>query len=228
MSFDLFVGKPNNRIIRKKELLDFYNHEMNQGHLIEVSLQNIPHAIIAFSSQLAHDWPPLNPTGHLDNTADIDDEHSCDYNFNLNSLNMCFAWSQADEAYKSVKKLASQYELLFFNCSGTDWLNAYSQSHDKRSGSLFLSEEDKLGSGNQKWQGGTTWIEKNDIDLLTDTTFFKPKTFFGFEFGDEEYMQTLNEGDHYAIEYRKGSSDKHFRACDVINRFHSSIFQIVL
>jgi hypothetical protein len=213
MSFDLFVGSPGSRIIRKRELLQYYEFETDAEQNEARDANAILPAISQFALEPAKEWPAMNPAGPLVQVSDDpDDNRLTVYGFGPTSLYLCFSWSRQEEAREKVRELALRHGLLFFNCSGFDWINAIGDPARGRSGKISLVEEDQDGSGDQKWSGATSWIEPGDADLLTEPDWFKPKSYFAFELEEQHYMQSYNAGNYYLVEYRRGSPDMHFQA----------------
>lgn len=213
MSFDLFVGSPSSRILRKRELLQYYEFETDPKQNETREANAVLPAISQFALELAREWPAMNPAGPLVQVSDDpDDNRLTDYGFGPTSLYLCFSWSRQEEARAKVRELALRHGLLFFNCSGFDWINAKGDPERGTSGQISLVEEHEDGSGDQKWEGTATWIEPGDADLLTASDWFKPRSHFNVEFKEQHYMQAYNAGNYYLVEYRRGSPDMHFQA----------------
>ncbi len=212
MSFDLFVGSPNTRIVRTKDLLAYYGTETDWDSGPARDGGPIDPRIEQFAKELATAWPPMNPAGPLQEVAGDDDDRATGYSFGPTSVYLDFRWSCSSEAYEKVRDLALHHRLLFFNCSGEEWINGISSPERGKAGKIYLVDREDDGGRAVEMSGETTWIDPADADLLTDADWFRPNFHFGFEFGDQHYMQCVNTGDTYIIEYRSGSPDRHFQA----------------
>jgi hypothetical protein len=208
MSYDVFVGMPTARIVRTPDLMRYFNAEtdwdaMHNGYEGEINPR-----LAQFALELSVRWPAMNPSGPLQSVAEADDSRATGYSFCPSSLYLDFRWSHSSKAYEQVRDLALSHQLLFFNCSGYDWFNAMGGRERGRQGNIFLLDQ----HADHEWDGGTSWIEPDDIDLLTDPDWFRTNCHFGFEFTEHHYMQTKNLGETFVIEYRRGSPDQHFSA----------------
>lgn len=200
MSYDLFVGLPDTRIIRKRELMPFYEGEQVEEILKEDVL---PPAVRRFVAELSQDWPDLQ---EWDVEKDGENPRIAVYNFSPRSVYMNFGWPSASEAFTKTRRLAEKHQLLFFDPSSKngDVLNAIDAGEQAIAAGIFTSE-------------GLSTVNciPADLDLLTDPDWFQTDVFFGMNFGDadeEIFMQTLNTGDAIVVEYRDGSAERHFRA----------------
>jgi hypothetical protein len=206
MSFDLFVGRPNFRILRSKELLAYFHSENTPAASI------LPQ-IAQFARELAEEWPPLNKADPSAAAAgDPESRRAADYTFGPTSVYLSFNWSQTAEVHEKVRDLAMRHNLLFFNCSGSDWVNATRGPWIGREGQIFMLEKAGPETGGREWTGHVTSIDPCDADILTAAGSFTAGSHFGFAFGAQHYMQTANTGSQYIIEYRDGSPDRHYQA----------------
>lgn len=215
MSYDVFVGLPSARIIRTTDLLAYLEAETDWDANPEGYKGEIHPRLAQFAIELSAEWPAMYASGPLkvvDAEVNAENNRTTGYSFCPTSIYLDFRWSCASEAYEQVRKLAVRHQLLFFNCSGLDWINATRRPALGRQGRLYLLDRDSDLETNRFYDGETMWIEPGDIDLLTDPDWFITGCHFGYEFGDEAYMQTRNAGETFEIEYRRGSADQHFGA----------------
>jgi hypothetical protein len=208
MSYDLFVGLPSTRIIGTRNLLAYYDAETNWDAMPGGYKGEIHPRLAQFALELTARWPAMYPRGPIQKVAEDDDSRATGYSFCPSSLYLDFRWSHSSEAYEQVRDLALRHQLLFFNCSGYDWFNAMGSVERGRQGTIFLLDQ----HAGHEWDGGTSWIEPEDIHLLTDLDWFRTNCHFGYEFAKHYHMQTKNLGETFVIEYRRGSPDQHFSA----------------
>lgn len=214
VSFDVFVGRPATRILWAADLLRYYHAETDWNAHGDQSRDAILPEISRFALELAEEWPPLNATGPFDNGVGNDDEDNprcVEYSFGPRSIYLCCRWSQAEEAREQICAMAARHKLLFFNCSGFDWMNAVRSHETGRPGEISVFESQTPGSSRQL-SGKITWIEPGDAALLTEPDRFRPDCYFTCEVAAQYYMQVLNSGEHYVIEYRDGSPERHYQA----------------
>ena len=214
MSFDVFVGLPPKRLLWAKDVVDYYDAETDWDAHDEQPRDLILPAISQFALELGKEWPPLDPAGPFNHGASddhVENERLASYGFGPTSVYLCFSWSMQAEAHEKVRALAIRHNLLFFNCSGWDWINAARNPAYGRAGTISVFESKTPGSSSQ-WHGMIPWIELGDADLLTAADRFDPDFYFNCALSPDHYMQVCNSGEHYIIEFRDGSPDQHYRA----------------
>jgi hypothetical protein len=213
MSFDVFVGLPQKRLLWAKDVADYYDAETDWDAHGEQPINLILPTISQFALELGKEWPPLNAAGPFDRGADDDDLENnrlVSYSFGPTSIYLCFSWSMQAKAHEEVRALAMAHNLLFFNCSGWDWINAARDLQNGRAGTISVFESETPGSSRQ-WQGIIPWIEPGDADLLAAANRFGPDCYFTCELSADHYMQVYNSGEHFVVEYRDGSPDQHYQ-----------------
>lgn len=125
MSYDLMVFDPASAPRKRGAFLEWYEQQLNGDE--ETSSANDPKsltpALQAWFAEMIETFPPLN--GPLAKDENIDNPKTTDYGLGRTYAYACFAWSQAEAAYKHTVRLAEKHRVGFFNVSsnkGDVWI----------------------------------------------------------------------------------------------------------
>jgi len=124
MSYDLMVFEKNAAPKNRKDFMEWY---YNQTEWTEEHSYDDP----AITSNNLRNWfmeiikkfPPMNgPFAPSDDELDNmeNDSYVTDYSVGKDVIYAAFAWSLAKEAYITVKKMAKEYDVGFFDVSSDE------------------------------------------------------------------------------------------------------------
>lgn len=123
MSFDLVIFDNEKDIDSEEKFMEWYEAftrwDAGLDYDMVANLSN--KQMISFFEELIQSYPPLDgplsPSDELlDERPDLEDKLTS-YSIGTDMIYSAFAWSEADEAYSLVKKLAHKHHVGFFNCS---------------------------------------------------------------------------------------------------------------
>lgn len=118
MSYDAMVFDPEVAPRKKSEFLKWYKvqTEWTEGHSYDDPEISTP-ALREWFMDMIKTFPAMNGPYAKE---DADDPHVTDYSVGTSVIYAGFAWSLADEAYKSMFAMAKKHGVGFFNASGSD------------------------------------------------------------------------------------------------------------
>ena len=124
MSYDLMVFEKTAAPKNRKDFMEWYENqtEWSEDHGYDdpaVSSKDLQ----AWFMEIKKTFPPMNgPYAPSDEEFDNmeDDSYVTDYSIGKDVIYAAFAWSLADEAYETVKKLAKEYAVGFFDVSSDE------------------------------------------------------------------------------------------------------------
>lgn len=118
MSFDLMVFDPAAAPIDRAEFMEWYEQQIDWP---EETLP-CPTPLKNWLAEMQTQFPDFNVM--TDDELELDEENDfprgSDYSFGEHIIYVAFAWSAADEAYKTMRKLAQKHGVGFFNPSSGD------------------------------------------------------------------------------------------------------------
>ncbi len=116
MSYDLIVFDPSVAPRDREEFISWYRGtavaELGQDYDAPFTSPGLR----SWLFEMVSDFPPLN--GSLA-SRNVDDPRLSDYGLSPSMIYVCFAWSQASAANKSVRRLAAKHGVGFFDVSRT-------------------------------------------------------------------------------------------------------------
>ena len=119
MSYDLMVFEPASAPAERKAFLAWYEGqaEWEEDHEYDDPEVCSP-ALKAFFLDLIQQYPAMNGPYAADDPEDEADEvRLTDYTIGTTLIHMAFAWSQAEDAYAEVSRLAAKHQVGFFDAS---------------------------------------------------------------------------------------------------------------
>ena len=119
MSYDLMVFEPTSAPAAREEFLAWYEGqaEWEEDHEYDDPKVSSP-ALKAFFLDLIQQYPPMNgPYAAEDLDEEEDEVRLTDYTIGTTLIYIAFAWSQAEDAYTEVSRLAAKHQVGFFDAS---------------------------------------------------------------------------------------------------------------
>lgn len=123
MSYDLMVFEKTKAPAAKKEFLEWFQEqtEWSEDHDYQTISVSSP-ALQSWFMEMKETFPPMN--GEFAPDPDLPDEELdgrlVDYCIGHDVIYAAFAWSAAEEAYETVRRLAQKHEVGFFDVSEED------------------------------------------------------------------------------------------------------------
>ncbi len=129
MSYDLMVFEKDKAPRKRKDFMDWYSRqtEWSENHSYDdpkVSSQNLRD----WFTEMIKTFPAMNGPFASD---DYDNDNVSDYSIGKDLIYVAFAWSVAEQAYKSMIELAEKFEVGFFDVSSDN-------------GSIYFPDNGKL------------------------------------------------------------------------------------
>jgi len=120
MSYDLMVFDPASAPRTRAAFLSWYEQQQSGDEDTPPSEdpRSLTPALQAWFVEMIQTFPPLN--GPLASDENIDNPKTTDYGLSRTYVYACFAWSQAEAAFKHTVKLAEKHHVGFFNVSSDD------------------------------------------------------------------------------------------------------------
>jgi hypothetical protein len=120
MSYDLMVFNPESAPKDRKSFQEWYdfqtkwseNHGYNDPVVTSKELRN-------WFMEIIESFPAMNGPFAGEDISD-EDETLTDYCIGKDVIYVTFAWSVAEQAYESVRKLALKYKVGFYDVSSDD------------------------------------------------------------------------------------------------------------
>lgn len=118
MSYDLMVFRPASAPKTRAEFMNWYHDQTKWG---EGHAYNDPvvtsDELRSWFMEMIQTFPAMNGPYAAD---DIDDELITDYCIGRDVIYVTFAWSNAENAYEVMKRVAEKHKVGFFDASGND------------------------------------------------------------------------------------------------------------
>jgi hypothetical protein len=138
VSYDLMVFESNAAPASHAQFMDWYHSQTQwaEGHRYDdpaVSADKLR----AWFMEIIQSFPPLNGPLSQDDLPE-DEASATDYSVGKSAIYCAFAWSKAEQAYRTVFELAQKHGVGFFNVSSGDedvWLPSNDKlnlAHSKR------------------------------------------------------------------------------------------------
>jgi len=127
MSYDLAVFVPKAAPSDRDEFMKWYHQQTRweeEGHDYNDPNSAAPELRELFF-ELIKEYPPMNGPLQADED-DVDDPRVTDYSIGKNLIYAAFAWSQAEDAFKTLFSLAERHKVGFFDVSSNEakvWLS---------------------------------------------------------------------------------------------------------
>ena len=118
MSYDLMVFDPEAAPRDREEFMRWYRAqtEWSEDHSYDDPRVTIP-ALAGWFAEISEAFPPMNGPGASD---DYDNPRLTDYSIGRSVIYVAFAWSEADAAFETVRRLAIEHEVGFFDVSADE------------------------------------------------------------------------------------------------------------
>jgi hypothetical protein len=118
MSYDLVVFDPNVAPRERGEFIAWFQRqtEWSEGHAYDDPAVTTP-ALRGWYEAIRQDYPNLNGPGAADDDH-VDD--AVDYSIGKNLIYAAFRWTQAEDAYPVVRRLAVEHQVGFYDVSGDE------------------------------------------------------------------------------------------------------------
>ncbi|HEY2495114.1 MAG TPA: hypothetical protein VGI33_19670 [Paenibacillus sp.] len=124
MSYDLMVFETTSAPKDKKSFMKWYEqqtewaeeHSYNDPSVSSEALRNWFFDMKESFPQMNGPYAPSDDI--LDALEEAEDHRVSDYSMGRDIIYICFAWSCADDAYKTVRNLAQKHRVGFFDVSG--------------------------------------------------------------------------------------------------------------
>ncbi|MFZ1991163.1 MAG: hypothetical protein WAW96_15500, partial [Alphaproteobacteria bacterium] len=183
--FDLFFGLPGQRIIRSTELIAYYNFERSRPKFARAkSPADLPAPLQPIITSLRAERPAAIGDGVLGPSEGR-------YTLQKTSFIVSFATEQSAILRTDLKLLALQNEVLHCNVTAGGWIDAAKPKGQAKEITGFTSE-----------RGIMKYLSPEDRALLLDEDWFVPGRFFCIAPQPGQFMQILNQGGGYVIEFR--------------------------
>lgn len=126
MSYDLMVFAPEEAPRERPAFMAWYERQVEWNDGLDYNdPANATEALREWFMAMTKEFPPMN--GPL-RSNDLDDAHLSDYAIAKHVIYVAFAWSLAEEAYKTSCELAAKYKVGLFDPSGEGTI--LTPSHD--------------------------------------------------------------------------------------------------
>jgi hypothetical protein len=118
MSYDLMVFDPKAPPPDRKGFMDWYGQQTKwaEGHGYNDPIVSTPELRAWFLDMISQ-YPPMNGPLASD---DVDNPKVTDYSVGKFAIYACFAWSEAENALKTMFSLAEKHHVGFFDVSSND------------------------------------------------------------------------------------------------------------
>lgn len=147
MSYDAMVFDPEAAPRKEGEFLNWYGRqtEWSEDHSYDDPAVSVP-ALRNWFLDMIKTFPAMNGPHAVD---DDDNPKVTDYSIGTSVIYAGFAWSEADDAYKSMFEMAKRHGVGFFNASGSD-----DEIYFPMAGELVRLKELEAGKGGSvpKWK----------------------------------------------------------------------------
>ena len=116
LSYDLMVFEPSVAPRRPDVFLEWYHDQTNWAEPHSYNDPKVTSPLLAgWFYEIIKRFPPMNGPLRSEN---IDDPRVTEYSIGAAVIYTAFAWSQAEAAYKEVRRLAEKHHVGFFDVSG--------------------------------------------------------------------------------------------------------------
>ena len=185
MTFDLFFGVPGQRVIRSTELIAYYNFERSRPKFaLAKSPADLPAPLRPIIAALQAERPEATGAG-------LPAPSEARYTLKKSSFIVSFATEQSAILKTDLNLLALENEVLYCNVTSGGWIDAAKPKGEAKEIATFTSERCIM-----------KYASVNDSLLLLDEDWFVPGRFFCIAPTPGHFMQILNQGLGYAIEFR--------------------------
>lgn len=192
MSYDLFVALPDSRIIRKTELDTYYKAETARPNASRAkSASELPAALQKILSALQEKWPSAKENGS---------GKSAGYALSKSSFLASFPDEDAAAAHELTRDLTFAHSALFHDPAKGGWLNAMAPPN-AAIGPAFTCERCIL-----------RFVTVEDLRELLSPDWFADGRFFCIAPGEAHFVQVLDHGGKFYIEYRAAPGRPVFRS----------------
>ena len=118
MSYDLMVFEPTAAPRGRRQFLKWYDKQTQWGEGHDYNNPGVSSpALQAWFQEMIKIFPPMN--GPYASSND-DDPKVTDYSLGKAVVYVCFAWSCAEQAHETVKRLAARHMVGFFDASSNE------------------------------------------------------------------------------------------------------------
>jgi hypothetical protein len=119
MSYDLMVFDPASVPCSRRGFLKWYDGQQAANEDLPPSddPKSLTPPLQTWFAEMIQTFPPLN--GPL-STGDVENPKVTDYGLGRTYVYACFGWSEAEAAFRHVKKLAEKHRVGFFNVSSEE------------------------------------------------------------------------------------------------------------
>jgi hypothetical protein len=125
MSYDLMVFDTTAAPSTRSAFMEWYRQQTQWPESHGYNNPEVPaSALREWFLEMIKTFPPMNGPLASD---DFDDPKVTEYSLGETAIYACFAWSQAEQAYRQMFDLAAKHQVGFFDVSATDgdiWLPA--------------------------------------------------------------------------------------------------------
>jgi hypothetical protein len=194
MSFALFFGLPDHRVIRSIELRNYYDFETGRPKAAcAKDALGLPEPLQRIYRALQYPYPQRTP-------GTSGSQSSTSYTLFKTAFLLAVDDPSLQWAVDQVSGIVSEQEALFFDVRNGGWLHAAKPTEDALALSGFTSERCVV-----------KYACHADADLLLDPDWFVDGRFFCLSQSDEQFMQIINIDGIYHIEFRAGAGRPLFR-----------------
>lgn len=187
MHIDLFFGLPKQRIIRSRELIAYHKFELGRPKFSRAkSADDLPAPLRPVIRALQTERPHTPGNGALA-------PGQARYELHKTSFTVSLEVDQGEPFQTDPSLLTLVNEILYCNVTIGGWVCAMKPGHDAQELAAFTSE-----------RCITKYISKDDRATLLDRDWFIKGRFFCIAPRQEQFMQMLNQGGGYVIEFRAG------------------------